>query len=100
CETPRKNARVRLIPEKPPVSIPFLGRQLGIVRLQGFTARTSQSLRVPPTIELKIAKGNALVTVTLHQSLQRAGVAEILLVVVPIRGACVGLVARVAPVDG
>src|SRR5229473_7567646 len=98
-QAPGKNARVRLVFEKTAVAIPFLGRQLGISRLKGFTARTPQSLRVPPTIELEIAKGNALVTVTLHQSLQRAGVAETLLVVVPIRGAGVGPVAQVAQAD-
>src|SRR5713226_8043156 len=87
CETLGENGRVRLVFKKTTVSIPFLSRQLGISRLEGFATRTRQGLGVPPTIELEIAKGNTLVAVALNQSLQRAGVAEILLVVVPIRGA-------------
>ena len=38
CQTPGENARVRLVFKKTAVSIPFLGRQIGISRLQGFAA--------------------------------------------------------------
>src|SRR6266404_6272091 len=98
-ETCGKNGRVRLVFEKTTVSIPFLGRQIGISRLQGFAARPLKCLGVPPAIELEIAEGNALVAVALHQRLQRAGIAELWLVVVPIGGAGVGPVPQIAQPD-
>src|SRR5260370_2104974 len=83
-ETPGKNGRVRLVFEKTTVSIPFLGRQIGISRLQRFAARALKCLGAPPAIELALPEPNALVAVALHHRPQRGGKADPPLAVIPI----------------